>query len=120
MKRGHKGGGIRIEVGHVLGVQPPPQLIRVGDWDHLSGTVFKALVQGLVTRNRSHRGIILTAKGQEKPDHILRVTVLPSIHVDLDPTLDGFLSENTINHRKRSRGPLVNSLHFSEKLTGGA
>jgi len=82
-----------MEAEHPLGIKPLLQLIGVGDWDHLSQTVLKALVQRHVTGDRSRRGIILTAKGKEKPDHVLRVTALLLTHVDLDPRFDGFLCE---------------------------
>ena len=78
---------------HALGVQPSPQLFRVGDLDNLSGTVPEAPIQGLVTRYRGRRGVILRAKGKEEPDQVLRVAVFPLAHVDLDPRLDRFPSE---------------------------
>ena len=47
--------------------------------------------------------MILTAKGKEEPDHVLRVAVLPLAHVDLDPRFDRFLSVGKVNDRARSR-----------------
>jgi len=89
---------------HALGVQPPPQFFGVGDWDHPSGTVPETPVQGLVTRNGGRRGVILTAKGKEEPDHVLRAAVFPLAHVDLDPRLDRFCSERKVKDRVRSWG----------------
>ena len=80
-------------LGHALVFQPLPQFVGIGDRDHLSGTIFKALLQGFVAGDRSNRGVALTAKGEEEPDHVLRVAVLPLAHVDIDPRCDGFLSE---------------------------
>jgi len=77
---------------HALAIQLPPQLVGVGDWDHLSQAVFKASVQNLVTRDRSCRRVIPTAKGEEKPDHVLRVAGPPLMHVDRDPRCDVFLA----------------------------
>ena len=81
-------------MGYVLGIQPLPQL-RAGGRGYLSETVTKTFVQSLITRDRSRRGIILTAKSKEKPDHILRFAILPLVHVDRDPKFDGFLSWRT-------------------------
>ena len=77
---------------HALFTQLPAQLVGVGHWDHLSPTIFKVSVQNLVTRNRGCRGVILAAKGEEKPDHVLRVTVLPLLHINFDSRFDEFLS----------------------------
>ena len=82
-----------MELGHALVLQPLPQFVRVGDRDHLSGTVLKALLQGLVAGDRSNQGVALTAKGEEEPDYVLRVAILSLAHVDIDPRCDGFLSE---------------------------
>ena len=78
---------------HPLGIQPPRQLFGVGDLDHLPKTVPKTLVQCLVTGDRGRRGIVLTAKGKEELDHVLRIAVFSLAHVDLDPRFDGFLSK---------------------------
>lgn len=91
---------------HVLGIQPLPQLLRVSDSDHLSETVFKAPIQGLITRDRSRRRVILAAKSKEEPDHILRVAVLPLVHVDLDCKLNRFLRINNMNHVAKNQGLL--------------
>ena len=84
-----------MESEHALVIQLLPQLGGVGDWDHLSETIFKEPIQGLVTRDRSRRGIILAAKGEQELNHCLRVTVLPLAHVDLDPRLDRCPSKRT-------------------------
>lgn len=97
-------------MGYVLGIQPLPQL-RAGGRGYLSETVSKTFVQSLITRDRSRRGIILTAKSKEKPDHILRFAILPLVHVDRDPKFDGFLSINSMN-----RG--VKNLGLPGELTG--
>jgi len=74
---------------HALGVQPPPQFFGVGDWDHPSRTVPEAAVQGLVMRGGGRRGVILTAKGKEEPDHVLRVAILLLVHVCPGPRFTG-------------------------------
>jgi len=88
---------------YVLGIQPLPQL-RASDRGYLSETVFKTSVESLITGDGSRRGIILTAKSKEKPDHILRVAILPLVHVDRDPKSDSFLSINSMNHGVKSLG----------------
>jgi len=74
-------GRMGMRPGHALAIQFLPQLVRVDDWNGLSHAVFETSVQNLVARGGNRRGVILTAKGKEKSDHILRVAVL---HVDHD------------------------------------
>ena len=78
---------------HALVIQSFPQFMRVGDWDHFFETVFKEFLQGLVTRDRRRRGVILTAKGKKELDQGFRIAVLRLVRVHVDPRSDKILSK---------------------------
>jgi hypothetical protein len=91
-KSGQKDGKFETELVRVLDSQPPFQFDIVGDWGHALVAVIETFIQIIVTGNGSRRGVALTAKGEEKRDHVLRVAVLPLLHVRFYPGLDRFLS----------------------------
>lgn len=101
--------------------QPLLQPIGVGNWDHLSQAISKTSIQSLVTSYGSRRGVVLTAKGKEKPDHVLRVAVLPLAHVNPDARFHEFLSGKIerVTAFKTESSSLVNALHFLKELTRG-
>ena len=103
---------------HALVIQPPLKLSAVRDRGHRSETLFKALVQGLVAGDRSCRGVILTAGGEEKQDHVFRVAVPPWAHVDRDPGFDVVLPKQC-EPLVRDLGVPQNALYFLEKFAGG-
>ena len=107
---------MRLE--HALAIQPPLQPIRVCDWGHHSEILFKVLVQGLVVGDKSHCGVILTAGGKEKQDHVLLVAVPLWVHVDHDPGFDVVLPKQS-EPLLQNPGDPQNALYFLKKLAGG-
>ena len=107
---------IHAELRHVLAIQPLPQVARVGDCGHRSETVSKSSVHGIITRNSGSRGVVLTTKGKEEPDHVLRVAVLSFLHLGLSQFLRTPSWTNKVNTRRVLVGLCKDVLHLLKNL----